>query len=97
MDRRQPHRVHGVDVADLETELHGLEPAGGRFGESLTGDPVDAGRGHQRRRAVERREVGIGTLLEQTSHHRNVADCAARMNAVWPVKSTHSSEPSGSI
>ena len=24
------------------------------------------------------------------------ADWAARMNAVWPVKSTHSSEPSGS-
>ena len=30
VDRRQPHRVHGVDVAtDLETELHGLEPAAG--------------------------------------------------------------------
>ena len=25
------------------------------------------------------------------------ADCAARVNAVWPVMSTHSSEPSGSM
>ena len=50
VDRRQPHRVHGVDVEPpIETELHGLEPPRRRFAEGLADDPVDAGRRHQRR------------------------------------------------
>ena len=55
--RREPHRVDGVDVhAELVTELDRLEQRCRPFVERLVEHPVDAGRRHQRRRAAERRE-----------------------------------------
>ena len=60
-------------------------------------DPVHAGGRHQRGRAVESRDsAGRRPSTSSSRITGTSAACAARMNGVCPVKSTHSSDPSGS-
>ena len=62
--RRQAHRVHRVHVhAEVVTELHGVEQRLRSLVVRLVDDPVDAGRRHQRRRAAERRDLGVGAVF----------------------------------
>src|SRR5690606_7539581 len=60
-------------AADLVGKLDGCERFLVRAG-ILAGRPdSDAGRGHERRRALRRRNRRIGTELEQRAHERDVA------------------------
>ncbi len=74
--------------------LHRLEQRLRALVGRLIHHPVHAGRGHQRRRAAEGRDLRVGAALEQQPHHRDVAGQRRReMNGVCPVKSTHASVP----
>ncbi len=71
--RRQPHRVDRVDVhAELDAQLDRLEQRRLTLVEGLIEDPVHAGRRHQRGRAGERRDVRVGSVLEEQLHHREI-------------------------
>ncbi len=72
--RRDAHRVHGVDVgAVVETDLDGIEQRLRGLRVGLRDGPVDAGGGHERRGAFERRDVGVGAVREQQAHRGRVA------------------------
>ena len=65
-ERRAPFGIARVHVdAEIQQHLHGVLVRRTRpfVGDAL--DPADAGRDHERRRAVVRRELRIGAVLEQ--------------------------------
>ena len=71
--RRQPHRVGRVHVgAQLQAQLHRLQPRLRRFGVGLRHHPVHARGRHQRRGARRGREVRVGAVLQQQPHRGRV-------------------------
>ena len=57
----------------VETNLDGIEQRLRGLRVSLRDGPVDPGGGHERRGALERRDVGVGAVRKQQAHRGRIA------------------------